>query len=80
MTLCALQRGVLVDHDVFTIDEPDLFMAFVASYVRMATGEWQMRFVVVEGRRPPAGGSMAVGAMGGVVFGQELPVVSVLVT
>lgn len=80
MTLCALQRGVLVDHDVLTIDELGLFVAFVAGYVGMATGEWQTRFVVVESRRLPARGSMAVGTMRGAVFGQELPVVNVLVT
>ena len=76
-----LQRGVLVDHDLFIRDLLRLLVALIAGHIGMATGKREVGLgVVVEGGRFPLRGRVTVCAMGGVVLGEELPVVHVLVT
>ena len=80
MAVRTLQRGVFVDHDLLAFDNLGLLVALVAGHVGVTAGERQMRLVVVKARRLPARHVMAVSAVGGVVFGQELSIVGVFVT
>jgi len=45
----ALQRRVLVYHNLLALNDLDLFVTLVAGYVGMPTGERQVSLIMVEG-------------------------------
>jgi len=74
----AFARCVLVNHDLFVADRSRLNMALGTGDICVPTGQGRVRLgVMVEGGRRPSFRAMAIGAMGLIVLGQKLPVVSV---
>lgn len=70
MAIGTLRRGVLVDHDLLVRDHLRLLMALIAGHIGMAAGEREVGLgVVVESRRLPFGGRVAIRTVGSVVFG-----------
>jgi len=76
----ALRRTVLVNHDLLFCNLFGLCMTFRALNACVTSGQGQMRFVMVKGRRSPPLRRVAVLTARLAVLGNELPVVSVLVT
>jgi len=74
------ERSVLVDHDFFAFDYLCCFVALIASDIGMSASQRQAGLVMIEYGRLPAGSVVAVDAVGGVVFCQELIIVSIFVT
>lgn len=80
MAIGALSWRVLVHHDLLVGHHPGRFVALVAGHIGMPTGKRKVSLgVVVKSRGLPARGRMAVGTVRGIVFGQKLSVVYVLV-
>jgi len=79
MAVRTLERGVLVDDDLFAFDHSGGLVAFIARDVGMSSSQRQARLVMIECGRLPARSVMAIGTVGRVVLRQELAVVSILV-
>ena len=80
MAVDALRRTVLVNHDLLFCNLFGLCMTFRALNACVTSGQGQMRFVMVKGRRSPPLRRVAVLTARLAVLRDELPVVSVLVT
>lgn len=79
MAVYALRARRFVNHDGFVGDELGLNVTFVTSEVGVSAGEGKVgASFVVEGRRHPALGIVAIGAASFTVFSCKLGIVSVV--